>query len=136
MSREDPDVNVIEVYCPLEKPIRVHLSQVTLCPSELPPGFYWYGTKRCSPCCPPRWVQKLLTEGPDLRDDAVDVSQRQDSSGEITCTPSSLEDMEPPAAVLGGHGNDEEKDSATVDVPEPTVKKQRRYNLRKGSLLQ
>ena len=128
MSREDSDVSVIKVYCPLEKPIRVHLSQVTLRPSELPPGYYWYGTKRCSPGGPPKWVQKLLTEGPDQCDDTADVSQGQNCSGEVTS--SSLEDTEPPEEVLDGRGNDEEKDSATIDVPELTVKEQCLYNLR------
>ena len=128
VSREDPDVSVIKVYYPLEKPIRVHLSRVAPCPSEFTPGYYWYGTRRCSSGRPPKWVQKLLAEGPDQCDVALDVSQRQDSSEDVTA--SSLEDTGPPAEVLNGHGHDGEMDSSTIDVPEPTVGQQRRYNLR------
>ena len=62
-----------------------------------------------------------MTEGPDQSDDTANVSQGQNSSGEVT--PSSLEDTESPAEVLDGDGNDEERDSATIDVPEPTVGK-------------
>lgn len=72
-----------------------------------------------------------MIEGPDQRDDATDVRQGRDSSGEVN--PLSLEDTGPPAEVLDGHGKDEENNSATMDVPEPTVREQRCYNLRTTS---
>ena len=36
------------------------LEYITPLPIELPPGFYWYGTKRHSPGGPPKWLQCLL----------------------------------------------------------------------------
>ena len=56
LTIEGPDVTVIKVYFPQDKVIRVHLSRVTPCPNEFPPGFYWYWTKRHSPGRPPKWV--------------------------------------------------------------------------------
>ena len=76
LSRQDPDVTVVRVYSPQDKPIRVHLSRVTPCPSEFPPGYYWYGTRRHSPGCPPKWVQKLLNG------DAAELATENDSAVE------------------------------------------------------
>lgn len=73
LSRQDPDVTVIRVYSPQDKPIRVHLSRVTPCPSEFPSGYYWYGTRRHSPGRPPKWVQKLLNG------DAAELATENDS---------------------------------------------------------
>ena len=76
LSRQDPDVTVVRVYSPQDKPIRVHLSRVTPCPSEFPPGYYWYGTRRHSPGRPPKWVQKLLNG------DAAELATENDSAVE------------------------------------------------------
>ena len=43
VTHKEPDVTVVKVYRPQDTAIRVHLSRVAPCPSELPPGFYWYG---------------------------------------------------------------------------------------------
>ena len=56
VTQTDPDVTVVHVNSPQDKPFRVHLSRVTLYPCEFPPGYYWYGTKRHSPGPPPKWV--------------------------------------------------------------------------------
>lgn len=68
VSRTDPDVTAVRVYSPQDKTIRVHLSRVTPCPSEFPPGYYWYGSKRHSPGRPPKWVQQLLAGDGDEPD--------------------------------------------------------------------
>ena len=64
------------MYSPQDKPIQVHLSRVTPCPSEFPPGYYWYGTRRHSPGRPPKWVQKLLNG------DAAKLATENDSAVE------------------------------------------------------
>ena len=87
LLKEEPDVTVIKVYFPQDQAIRVHLSRVTPCPSEFPPGFYWYGTKRHSPGRPPKWVQQLLSEDPS------NESQEPDPQTDSTLT--STADLEP-----------------------------------------
>ena len=125
VSREDPDVSVVKVYCPLEKPVRIHLSRVTPCPSELPPGYYWYGAKRCSPGRPPKWVQKLLAEGPARCEANADVNEDPDSPAETT---SSLQE-ESKSPEEDEDRSDNELDSAILDAAEP-VRKSSRYPLR------
>ena len=62
MTYEEPDITADKVYFPEDKTIRVHLSLVTPCPTELPPGFYWYGTKRNSWGVLPSGYDAFLTK--------------------------------------------------------------------------
>ena len=72
-SRTDPDVTVVCVYTSQDKPVRVHLSRVTKCPSNFPPGYHRYGTRRHSPGRPPKWIQRLFS------DDACESADRMES---------------------------------------------------------
>ena len=56
MERNDPNVTVVKFYAPQDGPIQVHQMRVALCPPELPAGFFWYGSRRSSPGCPPKWA--------------------------------------------------------------------------------
>ena len=60
VDRSDPDLTVTKVYSPQEGAIKVHQSRVCLCPTQFPPGYYWYGGKRKGPGRPPKWVDRLL----------------------------------------------------------------------------
>ena len=77
VTHKEPDVTVVKVYRPQDTAIRVHLSCVAPCPSELPPGFYWYGAKRHSPGRPPKWVDNLLAKGADA---PIEVAAESDIS--------------------------------------------------------
>ena len=57
-----PDVTASKVYFPEEAVIQVHQTRVCPCPTQFPPGYYWYGGKRRGPGRPPKWVDKLLSE--------------------------------------------------------------------------
>ena len=96
VSRADPVITAVRVYSPQDKQIRVHLSRVTPCPSEFPPGYYWYGTKRHSPGRPPKWVQQLLAgdvNKSDTESDVEDEEIRKSSAAEVD---SDSESIEPP----------------------------------------
>ena len=65
----DPDLTVVKVYFPEDGSIQIHQSRVSVCPSGFPAGFYWYGKKKRSTDCCPRWVKNLLDGAPDPDDD-------------------------------------------------------------------
>ena len=51
------------VFSP-EKNFQVHQTWVQSCPINFPARFYWYGSKRANPGCPPKWVDRLMaTDG-------------------------------------------------------------------------
>ena len=58
----EPDVTVVKVYRPQDRPICVHQARVTPCPDAFPAGYFWYGDCRSSPGRPPRWVDRLLQD--------------------------------------------------------------------------
>ena len=45
----------------LDLPVNYHGHK--LCPSNFPARFYWYGGKRHSPGCPPKWVAQMMALG-------------------------------------------------------------------------
>ena len=59
LSVDDPEITVQKVYKPQDGQIQIHQSRVTPCPPDLPPGYYWYGKRNCSPGKPPHWVEQL-----------------------------------------------------------------------------
>ena len=73
ISRTDPDITVVRVYTSQDKPVQVHLSRVTRCPSDFLQGYYWYGTRRHSPGCHLKWIQRLFS------DDACESAYRLES---------------------------------------------------------
>ena len=107
LSKEGPDVTVIKVYFPQDQAIRVHLSRVTPCPSEFPPGFYWYGTRRHSPGRPPKWVQQLLSEDPS--------SESKESDPHADSALTSTTDPEPDPQEIGD-GEGEVESELVVDA--------------------
>jgi len=48
---KDPDIPVNKVYKIHSKP---------LCPGHFPAGYYWCGSKRVGPECPPKWADHLM----------------------------------------------------------------------------
>ena len=62
-AKEDLDITVAKV--PQYGNIQVHLSRVQRCPLSFPGGHYWYGDKRPGPGHSPKWVKKLLLDGPN-----------------------------------------------------------------------
>ena len=54
------DVTAVKVYYPKEGAIQVHMNRDIKCPSGFPPGYFWYGNKRCGPSHPPKWINKLV----------------------------------------------------------------------------
>ena len=68
VERRDPDITVVKAYAPQDGQIQVHQSRVSLCPLGFPAGFFWYGGKRSSPGCPPKWVDKLLQDATQAED--------------------------------------------------------------------
>ena len=78
MDRRDPDVTVVKVYAPQDGQIQVHQNRVAHCPSELPAGFFWYGTRRASPGRPPKWIDRLL------RGDLCTTQKRSEDSDHPT----------------------------------------------------
>lgn len=68
----DPDITVVNVYFPQDKPIQIHQTRVTPCLVDIPSGYYWYGRKRHSPGKPPRWIEGI---GGTTEDHGNSVSQ-------------------------------------------------------------
>ena len=64
LSKNDPNLTCAKESFPEHNKLHVHQSRVCPCPPGFLAGYYWYGTKRKGPGRPPRWVEKLLTEGP------------------------------------------------------------------------
>ena len=122
LSKEEPDITVAKVYFPQDKTIRVHMSRVTPCPSELPPGFYWYGTKRHSAGRPPKWVQQLLS-----KDAEVSVNDVSEESDPLATSDSGDTDNDEPQETSDGSG-EAESEAAVNTTPRP--RDQERYSLR------
>ena len=122
LSKEEPDITVAKVYFPQDKTIRVHMSRVTPCPSEFPPGFYWYGTKRHSPGRPPKWVQQLLSKDAEVPID--DVSEESDP---LATSDSGDTDNDEPQETSDGSGK-AESEAAVNTTPRP--RDQECYSLR------
>ena len=59
LSLDEPNMMVQKVYRKQDEPVLVHQSRVTPCPGDLPPGYYWYGRKHCSPGRSPCWIESL-----------------------------------------------------------------------------
>ena len=59
LSCPDPDVVVSKVYFPDDGQIQVHQLRVAPCPVGFPSGYYWYGRKKHSPGCMPKWLLTL-----------------------------------------------------------------------------
>ncbi len=129
VARQDPDVTVIRVYSPQDREMRVRLSRVTPCPSEFPPGYYWYGAKRHSPGRPPRWVQQLLdgepeepdaetgpgaATGDDSVDEEPDVAVNDDSLDKDTVSESGYDEC-PEQSALGNPKSEPEVVTPTAD---------------------
>lgn len=58
---------------------------LTLCPADLPLGYFWYGRKHCCPGNPPRWIESLFDPRSSKeagKSNAVDDSER-DSEGTL-----------------------------------------------------
>lgn len=77
VSCNETNVTAVKVYFPQEDPIQVHQLRVKPCPRGFPAGFFWYGSKRKGPGCPPRWVENVLA-GPERNSSDVnpDSSRR------------------------------------------------------------
>ena len=63
MSTNGPNVTAQKVYFPSEGQTQVHQNKVCACPPGFPASYYWYGGKRQSSGDPPKWLQKLLSDG-------------------------------------------------------------------------
>ena len=87
LTLDEPDVTAIKVYFPEDKTIRVHLSLVTPYPTEFPLGFYWYGTKRHSSGCPPKWLQCFLNQDSDTPTVSQDVENELDTTTVVDSPP-------------------------------------------------
>ena len=61
IQRNDPDITAVKVYFPNETQIQVHQTRVCFAPTQLPPGFYWYGGSRRSPGRVPKWLCRLFS---------------------------------------------------------------------------
>ena len=59
----DTGVTAVKVYSPQDGAIQVHASRVSRCPPSFPAGSYWYGNRRHGRGRPPKWVEKLLSDG-------------------------------------------------------------------------
>ena len=123
VSRDDPDVTVVKVYSPQDKPIRVHMSRVTPCPSAFPAGYYWYGTRRHSPGRPPKWVQKLLDA--DEKESAVESELESEMEMDDTQAKDSSE-IEMEGTGDGGYSEQEHESGDEMD--RKTVTKTTRAN--------
>ena len=145
MTHEEPDITADKVYFPEDKTIRVRLSWVAPCPTELPPCFYWYGIKRHSPGRPPKWLQRLLNE--DLM---PEIPLNKDGESEPEPEPESDHEPEPGPeperpievdSLSSEHSTTEdetcsEKDEAESEqamtvTPSNRPKSQKRYSFRK-----
>ena len=75
------DITATKVYFPDEKNIKIHQNRVQMCPFNFPAGYHWYGKKRSSPGCPPKWVQQLLARSEDnTSGDNVDGDGRDEGT--------------------------------------------------------
>ncbi len=76
----EPDVCLTSVYYP-DSRMKVHLSRVKQCPSNLPAGFYWYGGNKKSLGHTLSWVAELLTDDHALPEEEAgdDVERGGDS---------------------------------------------------------
>ena len=55
ISFDETNVTMEKVYRTQDNSIYIHRSRVTLYPTGLPPGYYWYGRKHSCPGNPPCW---------------------------------------------------------------------------------
>jgi len=85
---------VSKVYFLQEKTIQVHQTHVQPCPSNFPAGYYWYGSKRAGPGCPPRWVDQLLA--------TEQLSEEQDNNDNDD---DNVEDVEPESEPVQTNSN-------------------------------
>ena len=108
VERNDPDVTVVKVYSPQDGQIQVHQMRVAPCLPELPAGFFWYGSRRSSPGCPPKWVDQLL-------------------SGELFAEPDAVTVTEDDNSLQGLEQNED----STTDPTADSVRKHTNYSLRK-----
>ena len=63
IAKDDPDITVAKVNFHQHGKIQIHQSRVQRCPLSFPEGCHWYGCKRPDPGRPPKWVEKLLSDG-------------------------------------------------------------------------
>ncbi len=116
ISLDDPDATVVKVYSPQDKQIQVHLSRVTPCPGEFPPGFYWYGTRRHSAGRPPKWVQRLLDGDAKESDTELLLNVENSSDAE-----SESETADDELSECDGTSEVEEESEVEVDPGEEEV---------------
>ena len=65
LEKRDPNIIVRNVYFPEDACLTIHQLRVCPCPDLLPPGFYWYGTRRRSPGRTPGWLDRMLNSVSD-----------------------------------------------------------------------
>ena len=94
LGTNEPDITVEKAYRSQDGTIQVHKTRVTPCPDTFPAGYHWYGDRRQSPGCPPRWVDRLLrdTEQENVsRYDEVPDTAASDPTPRGECVPASSE---------------------------------------------
>ena len=113
-----PDVTVIRVYFPEDKPIQVHMLRVSPCPPDFPAGYYWYGKKKSSGR-PAPWVEKLLsTEQQTSQEDQLEEGSDEEDPEEEPSTETESEESD-----SGGH-------QETTEPAERLPRRSTRYGLR------
>lgn len=84
IEKNDPDITESKVYFPQHGNIQVHQSRVQWCPLSFSGGFYWYGGKRLGLGCPPKWADKLLTDGPSSNSDHDIIDNNSDAADDCS----------------------------------------------------
>ena len=105
VSINEPDITVHKVYFPLSSQMQVHETRVTPCPDRLPPGYYWYGRKQCSPGGQPWWLEWLSRRARGLEPEEVTPAEEDSQTDNATLDT-------PPQEIT-----DEERTSSTHSVP-------------------
>ena len=134
VEKRDPDVTVVPVHFPDSGRIQVHQSRVCLCPSKLPPGFYWYGGNRLSHGKIPKWLSELLSGESSSAIETTPPDREQSDEHlpvEIGSMPAEQESTHDQLELVG---EQDELNSASQDKPQSPspVRPSGRYNLRRS----
>ena len=116
LSCPDPDVVVSKVYFPDDGQIQVHQLRVTPCPVSFPSGYYWYGRKKHSLGCMPKWLLTLNKKD----DDTNQADHEQTLDTDPDCSDSEEDSS----------NNDSDSESDDEEIPQ----QHSRYNLRQQTV--
>ena len=116
LSCPDPDIVVSKVYFPDDGQIQVHQLRVTPCPVSFPSGYYWYGRKKHSPGCMPKWLLTLNKKD----DDTNQADHEQTLDTDPDCSDSEEDSS----------NNDSDSESDDEEIPQ----QHSRYNLRQQTV--